>query len=299
MSPSKARSDSEASSCRAVLLGAEGMLARSWRGCHRHTPIPGGLRSFSRKECDITSETDVARAITPGVTLVINTAAYTDVDGAETDEVTATEINGCAVGRLADHCRTVGATLVTYSTDYVFSGRARAPYPTDHPREPINAYGRSKSAGEEMLEHSSSDFLLIRTSWLYAPHGNNFVRTIARLSRKKPSLRVVDDQFGRPTSADQLVAITLRLLRAGARGFHHASDDGECSWFEFAQAIAARSNPACRIEPCASDVYPRPAQRPSYSVLDLSKTIAAAGPIAHWRDALADVLGRLDSPEEE
>ena len=215
---------------------------------------------------------------------------HTDVDGAETDESTATLINGHAVGALAARCREIGATLVQYSTDYVFNGRASEPYPVDCFRDPVNAYGRSKAVGEELLEQSGADFLLIRTSWLYAAHGKNFVRTIARACLERPSLRVVNDQRGRPTSADQLVNITERLLAAGKRGVFHGCDDGECTWFEFAQSIVNRINPECQVEPCKSDEFPRPAARPAYSVLDLSKTTAAIGPITQWRDALGETL---------
>ena len=276
-----------------LVLGAAGMLGQSWRASHRGLSF-GDVQFLGRQECDLrlTSLSDV---IPPTVRLVINCAAYTDVDGAEADEEAATELNGQAVGRLAAHCRSIGATLVHYSTDYVFNGMAETPYRVDQERDPINAYGRSKAVGEALIEKSGADSLVIRTSWLYAAHGANFVRTIARVCREKESLRVVNDQRGRPTSADQLVDITRRLLDAGARGMYHGCDDGDCTWFDFASAIAARINPACVVEPCGSDEYPRPAKRPRYSVLDLAPTISAIGAIEPWPVALDRVLSQLPS----
>lgn len=270
------------------------MLGSCWRrSLEQSEDAPP--RTPSLAECDFTRPETFAAAIGDDVGLVINAAAYTDVDGAESDEATATRTNGDGVGALAERCREVGATLVHYSTDYVFDGAATEPYRVDEPRCPINAYGRSKAVGEERLEQSGADYLLIRTSWLYAPHGKNFVRTIARACLERPSLRVVDDQRGRPTSAEQLVSTTRRLLAAERRGVFHACDDGECTWFEFARAIVERINPECAVDPCSSAEFPRPAKRPAYSVLDLSKTIEAIGPLLHWRDALRatlDVIAR-------
>lgn len=281
---------------RAVILGVGGMLGLVWRDrldagavlAVRHAQL------FDRTGCDITNPADLERAITPGVRLVINCAAWTDVDGAERDEAAATRLNGHAVGLIAERCRAVGATMIHYSTDYVFSGASATPYPTDHPIDPVNAYGRSKAVGERLLRESGASHLLLRTSWLYAPHGNNFVRTIARLSAEKPTLRVVDDQLGRPTSCDSLVGITAGLIAKGARGVFHASDAGECTWFEFARAIAERVNPACVVEPCPTAEFPRPAPRPAYSVLDLSETEELLGPLPNWREPLAEALNKIE-----
>ena len=275
-----------------LLIGADGMLGRCWR---RWAETARELRvGFVGLEgCDISDAAAVERVVLPGMRTVINSAAYTNVDGAEAEEVAATAVNGTAVGILAARCREVGATLVHYSTDYVFDGLATAPYGLNDKRRPVNAYGRSKAVGEELLEASGCDFLLLRTSWLYAAHGNNFVRTIAKLAGERESLRVVSDQMGRPTCADQLVLTTMGMLRAGARGVHHATDAGQCSWHEFATAIAARTNPMCRVDPCSSSEFPRPAKRPAYSVLDIRETERLAGPLAHWRTTLEQTLNRL------
>jgi len=279
-------------SARIIILGSEGMLGRAWLSLPvGDGPAPLGL---SRRECDLLDPDSVAGAIGAGTRLVINCAAYTDVDGAESDEAAATAVNGTAVGELAVRCREAGATLVHYSTDYVFDGEAREPWRVDQPRRPINAYGRSKALGEELIEASGVDHLIVRTSWLYAAHGSNFVRTIARLCQEREELRVVTDQRGRPTSAHTLADATRRLLQTGARGVRHVCDSGECTWHELAGAVAARLNPACAVNPCTSAEFPRPARRPAYSVLDLSLTEREIGPLPSWRDSLERVLDEIE-----
>lgn len=224
---------------------------------------------------------------------VINCAAWTDVDGAEANETGANAVNADAIGELAELCRRRGALLVNYSTDYVFDGAGTSPYPIDHPRAPINAYGRSKARGEEILEQSGCDYLLIRTSWVYAPTGKNFVRTIRNAARTRPSLKVVSDQRGRPTSADNLADVSLRLIEKEARGTYHATDAGECTWYEFAKEIVKLAGLSTPVESCTSAEFPRAAKRPAYSVLDLSKTEQLLGPMTPWQTALADVMERI------
>jgi len=212
------------------------------------------------------------------------------VDGAETQEGLATVVNGHAVGALARRCADLGATLVHCSTDYVFDGEARAPYSVDHPRAPLNAYGRGKALGEELLEQSGARYLLLRTSWLYAPWGKNFVLTMRELLRARDTVNVVDDQVGRPTSAQYLAQRSLELLRADCTGTFHVTDGGQCSWFGLAAHIAMRIGSSCRIEPCTTAEFPRPARRPAYSVLDLSRTETAIGPSQTWEQNLDRVL---------
>lgn len=232
--------------------------------------------------------------IREGLTRVINCAAYTDVDGAEAREDEALAVNGQGVAHLAAACRAAGATLIHFGTDYVFAGDASAPYPVDAEVAPRTAYGRTKAAGERALIESGVPHLYLRTSWLYAPWGKNFVRTIAQLGQTKPELKVVDDQRGRPTSAQGLAETTLALWDAGARGFFHVTDAGECSWFEFAEAIVSGTHGTAKVLPCATTEFPRPAPRPAYSVLDLSRTEAALGrSMTPWRSALARVLAQL------
>jgi len=273
-----------------VLIAPSGMLGRCWAAALEADGVP--FTGLDHPGFDLTDPGHLER-VPEGARLVINCAAYTDVDGAERDEAAAAELNGAAVGRLADRCKDVGALLLHYSTDYVFDGRASTPYTPDHPRRPRSAYGRTKLAGERALEGSGAEFLCLRTSWLYASHGKNFVRTIAGLAAEQPVLRVVADQRGRPTSAAGLVGISRALLSAGARGFYHATDAGECTWHELAEAVAERVNPECRVDPCTTDEFPRDAERPAYSVLDLSGAETLAGPLTHWRDALAEVLEQI------
>jgi dTDP-4-dehydrorhamnose reductase len=275
-----------------LVLGPSGMVGRAVsEGLARE-----GLqhRLVPRAEVDLTRFDSIATGIAEGTGTVINCAAWTNVDSAEAHEEEATRANGLGVGELAERCREIGASLVHYSTDYVFEGHATAPYPIGQRRAPINAYGRSKAVGESLLESSGVHHLLLRTSWVYAPWGKNFVRTILNLARQRPSLKVVNDQLGRPSSAEQIARVTLALLSASAEGTFHVCDAGECTWFEFASAAVAAAGLNCQVNPCTSSEFPSPAKRPSYSVLDLSATVSKVGPLVDWRDSLASVISRLE-----
>ena len=276
-----------------LLIGASGMLGRAWAQLLSEQGIE--YTSTHRQQLDLNSRDTIEQVVVDKYQLVVNCAAWTDVDGAEKDYATAEAVNGQAVGHLARRCRQAGATLVHYSTDYVFNGQATAPYPTDHPRDPINAYGRSKAAGEQAIEESGCAHLIVRTSWLYAPWGKNFVATIAHLAQEQESIRVVDDQRGRPASCQHLASATLALIDRQARGFFHVTDGGQCTWFGFAQEIARLVGAICRVEPCASSEYPLPAARPPYSVLDLSKTEELIGPMPDWKDNLARVVREMEA----
>ncbi len=288
-------SDSKGTTSSIVILGAGGMLGRAW--CALLDARGHGYVSAGREAVDLSESASIARGIPDGTTLVINCAAYTNVDGCETPEgeSAAMAINGTGVGALADHCAAIGATLVHYSTDYVFNGQANEPYKTDQTRDPINAYGRSKALGEALIEKSGADYLVLRTSWLYAPWGNNFVGTMLKLGRTKEALKVVNDQRGRPTSCEHLARASLAMIEQGVRGMHHLTDGGECTWYEFAQRIMAMDGNGCRVDPCATDEFPRPAKRPAYSVLDLSHTETAIGPMPSWENNLSDVIQRMES----
>lgn len=275
-----------------LVLGGKGMLGRAFGAELEHNALP--YRSVDLDEVDITRAESIRAAIFPGVRFVLNCAAWTNVDLAEKEEAKATEVNGEAVGLLAARCAQVGALLVTYSTDYVFDGLATSPYRVNQKRAPLNAYGRSKAVGEELLEKSGGQWMNIRTSWLYAPWGLNFVKTIAKLLKDKPSIKVVNDQRGRPTSAEHLAAATLKMIDAGATGMQHITDGGECTWFEFAQEIGKLTKAPGKVEPCTSAEFPRPAKRPGYSVLDLTETEKLIGKMQDWRVNLAAVTPRLD-----
>jgi dTDP-4-dehydrorhamnose reductase len=244
---------------------------------------------------DITSAGSVERHVTASFDVVINCSAWTDVDAAEAREAEAAAVNAEGVGRLATRARQVGARLVHFSTEHVFDGTAAQPYAATDPRRPVNAYGRTKARGEELFEESRCRGLLIRTSWLYAPWGRNFVRTIARIARQREELRVVDDQRGRPTSAEHLARTSLALLDAGAAGTFHVTDGGECSRYELAQLVAAAVEPSCRVLPCSSSEFPLPARRPRCGLLDLSETERTLGrEMPSWRTHVADVVRRLE-----
>ena len=275
-----------------LLLGDRGMLGRAFRELltAKQRPFTG----FDLPELDIAEPSQVGPLFDRRWSAVINCAAYTNVDGAEADESAALRANGTAPGVVAAACARAQVPLIHFSTDYVFSGNASAPYAVNAPLQPLGAYGRGKAAGEIAIRKSGAEFLILRTSWLYAPWANNFVRTMARLTRDKPEVKVVDDQRGRPTSAQHLVAASLALLDRGARGTLHVTDGGECTWYEFTVAIARLLARTAIIRPCTTAEFPRPAARPAYSVLDLAPTEAILGPMPDWRVNLASVIAQLE-----
>ncbi len=275
---------------KALLLGADGMLGRAWAGLLRSEGI--------EHEAVVYPAFDVRRPETLDAIAwdrfdtVVNCTAWTDVDGAEAAEADATAVNGDGVRAIAQR-RAPSAVLVHYSTDYVFAGDATEPYPVDAPLQPLNAYGRSKAAGEQAVREVGGPWLVLRTSWLYAPWGQNFVRTMVRLGGEREEIRVVDDQRVRPTSAQHLARSSLALLRRSARGILHVTDGGSCTWYELAKATLARTAPQCRVLPCTTAEFPRPAARPAWSVLDLRPTEAILGPMPPWEHNLAAVLDQL------
>lgn len=275
-----------------VVVGALGMLGRAWRELlteraiqHAGLDLPG---------LDITNPESIRDNISRDTRLVVNCAAFTNVDDAETREADALKLNADAVAHLAAHCLQIGATLIHYSTDYVFNGAATLPYPTDQPRDPINAYGRTKAKGEHVLDVSGCKYLMIRTSWLYAPWAHNFVLTMLRLTNERDELRVVDDQRGRPTSAQHLARTSLALHELNRQGTYHVTDGGACTWYDFTGEIQRLSGHDCTIHPCSSDEYQRPATRPAYSVLDLGKTEAVLGAMPDWQQNLSDVIKQTE-----
>ena len=273
---------------RVLVLGCTGMLGRSWVRLLEESGIKHA--ALSRPAFDLSKPDTIDAAFDQEYDLVVNAAAWTDVDGAEADEPGAMQANAHAVEQIAQRCRDMKALLINYSTDYVFSGSADHPYPVGAQIEPINAYGRSKALGELLLRERTANHLLIRTSWVYAPWGNNFVRTMMRLISEKDQLRVVDDQRGRPTSAMHLASSSFDLYKSGAAGTWHLTDSGECSWFEFAKEIRTNLSSECSIEPCSSDEYPRPAKRPTYSTLDIEPTNRLLGGIESWQVRLREAM---------
>lgn len=237
-----------------------------------------------------------------GPDVVVNAAAYTAVDRAETDADAAFRINAEAPAALARACAAGGALLVHYSTDYVFDGRGDRPYREDDATAPLGVYGASKLAGEQAIHASGARHAILRTAWVYAPHGNNFLLTMLRLGAGRDELRVVADQVGAPTSAAWIADATAAILRHGvqASGIWHLVADGQTSWHGFAQAIFDEAHAAGllarvpQVQPIATSDYPTAATRPAYSVLDTSRLRAdfRIQP-PHWRDGLSAVIARL------
>lgn len=275
-----------------LLIGGSGMLGRAFRAALEQ--LGASLFAPVHQELDISDPDSIGAVFKSRPAIVINCAAWTNVDGAESDPPGADRVNNLGARNLAAACRKADATLVHFSTDYVFSGRSSSPYRPDQPLQPVNVYGRTKADGERAIREETPEHLIVRTSWLYAPWGTNFVRTIARAAKQRPSLRVVNDQRGRPTSSEGLVRTTLALLNRGARGTFHGTDGGECTWFEFARSIVRLTGAPSSVEPCSSEEYPRPARRPAYSVLDVSQTEALIGPLTPWERALEGVIPRLE-----
>ncbi len=279
-----------------LITGAAGMLGRELTAALAaagETDVTAATRAM----VDICDPASVTAAV-PGHDLVINAAAWTDVDGAEADEAGATRLNGAAVGLLARACAQTGARLVQISTDYVFPGTGTDPYPEDAPTAPINAYGRSKEAGERaVLSLLPEHGYVVRTAWLYATHSRNFVTTMLRLAAERDTVEVVDDQYGQPTWAGALAGQLVKLGQAATTGqapagIYHGTSQGRASWFDLAQAVFAEAghDPA-RVRRTTSEKYVRPARRPTNSVLSHTAwERASIPPLPHWRGMLAEAL---------
>ena len=229
--------------------------------------------------------------------VVVNAAAYTAVDRAETDVAAAHAVNAVAPGVLAEECRRAGATLLHFSTDYVFDGTKPGAYVEDDATNPLGVYGRTKLEGERAVAAAGCEHLVLRTSWVYGPHGKNFMFTMLRLGAERAELRIVDDQRGAPTSSLQLARLVRELLAddakrvRGASGIYHATAAGETTWFGFAQAIFALQPRRPRLVPIPTSAYPTPARRPANSVMSNDKLAATFGlRLGDWREALAETL---------
>ncbi|MHA7987267.1 dTDP-4-dehydrorhamnose reductase [Rathayibacter sp. CAU 1779] len=284
---------------RYLITGASGMLGHDLQSALGDREVT----ALSRAELDVTDRAAVTAAVA-GHDVVFNASAYTKVDDAETHEDLAYAVNALGVENLAIASRDAGARLVTISTDYVFQGDALAPYAEDAPRDPLNAYGRTKAAGEELaLAAHPEGTSIVRTAWLYGSYGPNFVKTMLRLAASHETVSVVDDQVGQPTWTADLAAQLVHLIDSEApAGIYHGTASGETTWFGLARAAFQRSglDPA-RVQPTTSDAFVRPAPRPAYSVLGHDAWQAAGLPVMRdWRDALADAFDRKvfdDNPE--
>jgi dTDP-4-dehydrorhamnose reductase len=303
---------------RILLIGADGQLGWELRRCFATlgdvtctTGPVGGTSRIPGIVLDLADHTAIRRLMAEvKPRIVLNAAAYTAVDRAEDEVEIATAVNGTAPGILAREAARLNAWLVHYSTDYVFDGTLGRPYqPTDRPC-PANAYGATKLQGEEAIRAIGGRHFILRTSWLYGPRGNNFLRTILRLIDARRALTVVNDQFGAPTWARNVAAVTAQIMAQGRvmgddwlhekAGTYHVTAAGRCSWYDFAKGIVeAYHGPdyVPGLNPISSDEYPSKAKRPPASVLDCSALMAAFGlGLEDWSDALARVMEEVARP---
>ena len=257
---------------RVVITGAGGMLGQD---VARELPEAVAL---TRAVLDVTDAAAVRAAIGPADT-VVNCAAWTDVDGAEEHEDEAMRVNRDGARNVAE----AAGRVVYVSTDYVFDGRAQEPYGPDAPTDPLQAYGRTKLAGERATAETNERHFIVRSSWLFGVGGRNFPDTILRLASERDTLRVVHDQIGCPTYTVHLAESIARLVQGEDYGIHHKVSAGRASWFEFASFLVEREGIACRIDPCTTAEFPRPARRPEYSVLEGSG-------LPTWQEGAAEYL---------
>jgi dTDP-4-dehydrorhamnose reductase len=283
---------------RTVITGASGQLGRALAAS---APRSAEVISLGRAELDLADPDAIGRVLEahrPAV--ILNAAAYTAVDRAESEPELAQAVNGTAPGVLAETAVRLGASLVHVSTDFVFDGAAGVPYPPDAAPGPLGLYGATKLAGEQAVRRALPSALIIRTAWVYGVHGPNFVHTMLRLMRERDEVRVVCDQIGTPTHVPGLAQALWALVAAGAEGTHHWTDAGAASWYDFAVAIqeealaAGLLARAVPVIPIATSDYPTPARRPPYSVLDKRSSWAILGaPAPHWRTELRTMLAGL------
>ena len=252
-------------------------------------------------ELDITDPDAVARMVSEnGIDVIVNCAAYTNVDKAESDAEFAEVLNAKAVRNLADAAKANGATLIHVSTDYVFGGSlGNTPRTEEESVNPTGVYGLTKLHGEQAVEESGANALIFRTAWLYSEYGRNFVKTMLNLTSTKPELKVVFDQVGTPTYAQDLADLIVKIITDRTfrdhQGVYHYSNEGVCSWYDFTKMIAeVAGNDGCDIKPCHSDEFPSPVTRPSYSVLDKSKVKTTFDiEVPYWTDSLKKCISNL------
>ncbi len=280
-----------------LVTGANGQLGR-----HMRLLAPESAHTWlftDVEELDITSREAVTEFVKEnGINIIVNCAAYTNVDKAESDEATAMRINGDAVGYMAEALNDAGGTLIHFSTDYVFGGTMyNTPCSEDMEANPTGAYGRTKLVGEKAAERCHH--LIFRTSWLYSEYGKNFLLTMLRLTAEKEQLSVVFDQVGTPTYAGDLARAVFRIIESGEylkhEGIYNYANEGVCSWYDFTKEIARQAGQTtCKIMPCHSNEYPSPVKRPAYSVLDKTKFKETfQQEIPYWTEALSRCIANI------
>ena len=282
---------------RVLITGANGQLGNEMRRLGAVSPNEYLFTDVA--ELDITDKAAVAEFVkSNNVEIIVNCAAYTNVDKAEDDEATAELINATAVRNLAEAVKAVDGTLFHVSTDYVFGSEGNTPRTEDMPTNPLGVYGKTKLHGEQAIAEVGAKAIIIRTAWLYSEFGNNFLKTMLRLTAEKESLNVVFDQVGSPTYAGDLALAIFSIIEGGVyvgnEGVYHFSNEGVCSWYDFATEIAAAAGHECVVLPCHSNEFPSKVTRPPFSVLDKTKIKTTFGiEIPHWRDSMLYCLQRL------
>lgn len=246
---------------------------------------------------DLSAVTDFISKERPDI--VINCAAMTNVDACETNLETAMRVNAIGARNLAIACNSIGAKLVHVSTDYVFSGDGKVPYCEWDVCAPQSIYGKSKMLGEAYVREHCQKYYIVRTAWLYGYIGNNFVKTMMKLGREKEELKVVNDQVGNPTNANDLAHHILKLAATDEYGVYHCTGEGECSWYDFASKIMQYANIDCRVNPCTTEEFPRPAKRPAFSSLNnLMLKCTVGNEMRPWEEALKTYIDKTLKQED-
>jgi dTDP-4-dehydrorhamnose reductase len=272
---------------RITIFGATGLLGKPLMREWKEDEVTG----LGSRDADIRDIEQVRRAVAnTHPDWILNAAAYTDVDGCESNQELAFAVNWRGAVNVAQVAKEFGARLLFISTDYVFDGLSTSPYEPDHPRAPRSVYGRSKARAEEEINSISPDACIVRTSWLFGVDGKCFPDTIVKLAASKSKIDVVDDQRGSPTHSPDLARAVIALCHADAKGIIHATNAGDCTWFEFAREIVRGARLNIEIRPTTSDKFVRPAERPRYSVLSPSTLNRYGIVMPHWKDALPNYM---------
>jgi len=276
-----------------LITGKDGQVGWELR---RLLAALGDVVATDRRELDLRDANAISRTVRKtSPDIIVNAAAYTAVDNAESEPDIAMQVNAIAPGILAEEAKRLGALLVHYSSDYVFDGSKKSPYQEDDAPNPLGVYGRSKLEGERAIVASKCRHLIFRTSWVYSSRGRNFLLTILKAAREKPELQVVDDQFGAPTSSSAIADATAHALQMhGAQGLYHMTAGGQTSWFGFAQTILRNAAISTPVAPIRSDQYPAKVTRPRNSVLDNSRLEGAFGmTLPDWESQLEQVMAEV------
>ena len=281
---------------RTIIFGSKGQLGRDLMQVFRKA---GEVKGYDLPEVDIANELAVQPLVANfAPDLIVNAAAYTNVEQAEDDLENAFRVNEIGARNLSEIAAYRKIPVLYYSTDYVFNGTATRPYQPEDPTDALGVYGKSKLAGEVATRRSNPYHFILRTAWLYGPGGNNFVEKILQVAQNRPELKVVEDEVGSPTHTLDLAEASLALAKSGKYGVYHVVNRGQCSRYEFAKEILQLAAMNTAVTPCPATEYPTKAPRPAYSVLDTSTTEAITGaPMKTWQEALAQYMNRRKHTE--